>query len=462
MKHAFIYSLVLASVGILPISGARADVIAEYFFYETMGDQVGLAARSYNDYMAERQLWRDNIASAKVQLEACGGCPAAQAELDKWQGIENQFQDVAGELARISGMPPLLANALGIDMPMTQRRAPLEGYGFDRASWLAQVKPECRPAGEAHFDCVDSFEASTGSKFRWSGMTLGVQHMCYDTEKLFRACSVDDLEQLALLTEVQRQRRAGHTIPEIIEEAWYTTVYFGDVPDDFELPLPPEAIVARHLAENAKGLQLVVRPRDGRSPVSALVRHFVWQDVAPNSTCFDGVNAEDVTQQAICADLQEISFRSRAPIIACEFTRAEGPRHLRDRTLNWYGARPALAERDRLTAISPEHPLLTVGEPRTSCRTATGSRSGYVMLQPGPTLEPGTQVFGIMFGPDPDPIAEALNLGRAYQGTVDVSEVYSMVMTGHAILMTEQQAQDAAAFGPLEEVGHLVPVEVPE
>ncbi|MFD1795786.1 hypothetical protein FQV27_03565 [Paracoccus aurantiacus] len=466
MRRRCISLLVVGSFAGLPQHSAYADVVAEYFFYETMGDQVGLAARSFADYQAERQLWRDNIAAATAQLDACGGCASAQAELDKWQGIENEFQDVAGQLARISGMPPLLANFLDIDMPMTERRAPLEGYDFDRAKWLAEVNPACRAPGEAHFNCVDAFEQGTGSRYRWSGLQLGVEHMCYDTAKLFNACSVEDLDLLAQLTKMQQQRKAGRVIPEIVaDDIRYTTVYFGDVPDQFELPFPPEEVVLKQLTEDPakpKGVKLVTKPREGRSLVSARIHNFSWQDVTADDTCFDGIDNEEATQQAICQDLRDLSFGGNAPIIECEFTQANAPSHLRDTTLSWYGTRPEMAERDRLIAISPGHPILKVGDPRSTCDSAARSAGGYFILQPGSTLEPGTPVVGVMFGPEPDDVVKALNLGSVYEGTVAVSEVYSMAMTGYAVLLTEQQVEEASAFGPLEEVGQLVPVKLPK
>lgn len=80
---------ILAAICFIFISApvSRADVLAEFLFWDSMGKQTGKAAQSYIDYERERQHWRDKIAAAKKELDKCGGCASAQAKLDKWQGV---------------------------------------------------------------------------------------------------------------------------------------------------------------------------------------------------------------------------------------------------------------------------------------------------------------------------------------------------------------------------------------
>lgn len=450
----------------LSISAAAADVLAEYLFWNTMGDQVGTAARSYADYQSERQMWRNNIAAAQAKLDACGGCDSARAELEEWQGVESQFQDVAGTLARVSGMPPQLASALGIDMPMVGSLTYRGEPGFDREGWLATATPQCKPAGVDFFRCVDASDAEFGGSF-----SIGVDnpmpgHPCYETGRLFAACSAGDMETFEAESRVQTLQREGRMVPEVIHTAFENMVYFGQVPDDFVPDLPPEDVVFAHFAENYGGPQHLTFQMK-KATDSLLVRAgifiFHWSDVASGSSCFDGVNDEDTTAKAICDDLSTLSFDVRPLVLACTYGHyGVSDVSLYNATLNWYGAVPDLADPARLAAISPEHPLLQIGAPQTQCPLYkggfAGSGGGYVLVQPGPDLAPGTAVMTVSGGPDLSGVIQSLGLGESWGGNIALAEVYTTVMLGNAVLMTKDQAEQIGPNGHLDEVGQLVEI----
>ena len=118
----------LAAVLVLTAArGSSADELVEWLFWNEIGNAAGVAAESYADYVQERQLWAAKIAEAKAELERCGGCASAQAELDKWQGIENQFQEFAGSVFQSVGMPPIVAQALGITCRWRRDARPRNG-----------------------------------------------------------------------------------------------------------------------------------------------------------------------------------------------------------------------------------------------------------------------------------------------------------------------------------------------
>lgn len=123
--RSMLQAILLATVLILAQTReSKADEVAEFLFWNEVGNAAGTAARSYTDYQRERQLWREKIAGAKAALERCGGCASAQAELEKWQRIEDEFHQVAGGVFASVGMPPIVAQALGINMPLAPRRPP--------------------------------------------------------------------------------------------------------------------------------------------------------------------------------------------------------------------------------------------------------------------------------------------------------------------------------------------------
>ena len=172
---------------------ARADELGEWIAWGTVGDATGLAAQSYADYVRERQLLSANIAAAKAELERCGGCAEAQAELDKWQGVENELHETVGSVFQSVGMPPIVAQALGINLPVAPRRSPREWEQMCeiiRRDWIDQRPDFCRAAADQHLACLREFQRANGVCSWKRAEAPGAQ--CWDTKKLSRYCYSED------------------------------------------------------------------------------------------------------------------------------------------------------------------------------------------------------------------------------------------------------------------------------
>jgi len=346
-----------------------ADVLMEWFFWHGMGEQVGQAASSYADYQQERALWREKIAAANAELERCGGCASAQKELDYWQGIENQFQDVAGELAQTAGMPPNVAAFLGIDMPpvpaMTE--AQLEEHRIIRPKWLDSRPDFCRQAGEAYLSCLQDFQVKNGLLADVES-TWQPGGLCYDPSKLNRSCFAEDYGAFQREQKIQARRANGEIIPEYIAGA-SSQVYFGEVPDNFIPDYPPTDVVREALAQP---LARIVRFTMRKKAVGVLdgftIQYFNSEYVAPENQCHSVHRTLGEVERRECEDYYEYEARYRDPMLFCYYTRQGGSREeLHDVAMYWYGRRPEYADPDALLTRSHAHPVLRLGEPRADC-----------------------------------------------------------------------------------------------
>ena len=203
------------------IRGSSADELVEWLFWNEIGNAAGLAAESYADYVQERQLWTAKIAEAKAELERCGGCASAQAELDKWQGIENQFQEFAGSVFQSVGMPPIVAKALGINMPLAPRRSPQDWEQMCeiiRRDWIDQRPDFCRAAADEHLACLRDFQRANGvCSWRRAEAPGGA---CWNTSKLSKHCYSEDYGAFEREKNAQAARASG---------AWRTPPARGNV-----------------------------------------------------------------------------------------------------------------------------------------------------------------------------------------------------------------------------------------
>ena len=85
--------------GSLAAGAARADALGRYLVWSSVahsGYQMRSAVNSFFDLQDQRALWRENVATAKAELERCGGCASAQRKLDYWQGTETTFNTFVG------------------------------------------------------------------------------------------------------------------------------------------------------------------------------------------------------------------------------------------------------------------------------------------------------------------------------------------------------------------------------
>ena len=145
------------------VNQAKADVLAEYLFWNNMGNAAGSATKNFSDYKAERDLWRNKIAEGEAKLKACGNCAQRgeiEKELRQWKDTENRFQEFAGQAFLSVGMPRNVAKALGVDMPMTSYSSAeiREAYKNVRPAW-ADDRPEfCQQTVDQYIGCQRSFK----------------------------------------------------------------------------------------------------------------------------------------------------------------------------------------------------------------------------------------------------------------------------------------------------------------
>ncbi|MGH6916610.1 MAG: hypothetical protein ACREJ0_02800 [Geminicoccaceae bacterium] len=351
------------------LQNVRADELVEWLFWNEIGNAVGTAAQSYADYAGERQLWRENIAAAKAELARCGGCASAQAELDKWQGIENRFREVAGNLALATGMPPSVAKFLDIDIPLAPLRSAEERAReceIVRRDWVGQRSEFCQSKVDEYLSCLRGFEGRTGVCTAEAAKVPGGE--CWEQFSFYEPCRTEDYAAVERERQKEEARLAGAIIPDHARYATSAIVVYGRVPDDFLPQLPPADVVVGTLdEEQTREVKFRMRKERAGALRQITVKYFHWSDVEPQSRCFDSGRSTEEIALRICEDLIEMSFRHHPPLLTCEYVSQRAG--LTGDAIYWYGSRPKtpLAEPAHLLQRSQAHPLLQIGEPRTDC-----------------------------------------------------------------------------------------------
>jgi hypothetical protein len=161
---------------------------------------------------------------------------------------------------------------------------------------------------------------------------------------------------------------AGAATPEYIRDGIYVIVAYGHVPEEFLPALPPQDILLRAL-DGQNTLEVKFRmQKTGAGALSQItVKLFRWSDVGPQSTCFEQDSPTDEIGLRVCEDLAEMSFDHHPPLLACYYDSER--RGLTADALYWYGAQPPAAVADPANYLkrSRNHPLTSVGAPRTDC-----------------------------------------------------------------------------------------------
>jgi hypothetical protein len=366
--------LLAVAVFMAPTRQSKADEIAEFLFWHEMGNAAGLAAQSYADYQSERQLWREKIAAARAALERCGGCASARAELEKWQRIEDEFHQIVGGVFVSVGMPPIVAQALGIKMPMAPRRTPREWAQMCeivRRDWIDQRPDVCRAAAEQHLTCLRNHQ-QTNNPCSWQ-QAEAPGGQCWDTKKLSGHCYSEDYDSFEREKRAQAARASGAILPEYVQPSTTAIVLYGAVPDDFMPKLPPvEAVEAKLNQDTTSELRFVMKKAGLGKLGEIAVKELLWQDFLDSGEARDKCIQPDATpgelEKRVCEDLMEMTWRYHAKVLSCYYAL---PRALTSASLGdanfWYGTRPEGADPAKLLQRSHRHPLLKVGEPRTDC-----------------------------------------------------------------------------------------------
>lgn len=354
------------------ISPAHADVLVEWLFWNEMGNQVGRAVQSHEDYRRERQLWRDKIAAARGELERCGGCASAQAELDKWQDIENQFQEVAGAMAQSVAMPPVVAKWLGIDMPMARGRTREEienSKEVNRPEWYSDRPEFCQAAVDRYLECQRDLRQET--MLGWSDADR-IGGRCHASWKLFRHCAYEDYAAFGRESKFQQMRRDGAILAEI-DASSPGMVHYGQVPDDFTPGFPPYEVASAAIDDTEsfpRGITFVFQ-KSGQGRLSGFhIGRFRDDMVAPGNPCQSvDRNKNNEMENRICGDLLGIKYGFKSLVIVCGYSKGPGARRKNDNDYftYWYGSSPTVVDDEYLLERSRDHPILLINEPRTSC-----------------------------------------------------------------------------------------------
>ncbi len=361
-------SLILMTGLIFCAGNTMADTIAQWYYWNNVGNVIGKGVASYRDYKAERQLWKNKVAAAREQMRRCGDCPEAKAELDKWQGIENQFQDVAGSLAASVNMPPAVARFLGIDLAMAPARTQEEiekACKVVRRPWVNERPDFCQEAVDRHLACIKSVQIQENY--------LCVQEVaedfggqCWTTKKQYDNCYRQDYEAFQREESLKEKRRDGTIIPEFR----YPEVCFGSVPNDFIPPLPPKELLLKELyAPYNDALLFNFRffmNKKGKGFLDDIaISRFSRPLVDFNSPCGDISRPKNDPQlDRVCQDYWDMDLYD-SNMITCRYSGE--PDTYQPRYVYWYGERPAGAAIERLAQRVPNHPLLRVGEAREEC-----------------------------------------------------------------------------------------------
>jgi len=370
-------------LGLAVTSQTNASDLPTWLFWNEIGNQLGSAAQSHADYEQERQLWREKIAAAEAELARCGGCASAREELEKWRGVENRFQDVAGSLAQAVGMPPIIARWLDIDLPMTSGRTEeqrLEACEIVRGEWVDDLPEFCRIAVDDYLSCLVNYERTHGYCSA-SGSTSGAKlpgGQCWDQWKLRDHCGKGDYAAFERERAIQDARASGVIVPEYIPGA-YVTVWYGPVPDDFLPKLPPADVVTATLKEGNRIAASFLMKKNERGRLNEVtVRAFHYSLVDPNTRCFSLDRPTSGVGRRACDDFYDMNrlhAEDRMTLI-CSYVGETGyavgsgapmPQHI-----FWYGSRSEIAEPANLLSRSHGHPMLRIGEPRTDCPATVG------------------------------------------------------------------------------------------
>ncbi len=369
MRPALPCSLLVAGLATFLAGSSRAGPLVEWFLWNEMGNQVGNAIASHSEYRAERELWKRKVAAAQAELERCGGCASARAELAKWQKIENDFQVAAGNAAATVGMPPALAEFLDIDMPMAPAPTAAElaeRKRVVRPAWADARPAYCQAAVDRHITCLRRVREES-----WLGWdeAEGFGGRCFDTKKLYDHCAAGDYESFQNEQKLQKDRAAGITIAETSYSDFYRRNYYGLVPNSFVPDYPPQAEVLGFLERpKARSISYYFFKEDPGHLGGFLFKYFDHRGTAAGMTCSSvDRDRNDEIGNRTCNDMWELTTRRDSPILVCLYTRGGGAHEQLESSVFWYKRRPAMGDPKYMLERAAAHPLLLLGEPRTEC-----------------------------------------------------------------------------------------------
>lgn len=360
-------AVIAISLATLP-AFARADVLAEFLFWNEMGKAAGQAARSVEEYRSIRQDLKNRIAAAETEVARCGGCASAQADLRRWQAEENRLEEGVGAVLQSTGTPPVIADFLGVALPVSRGRSLEEQRAecaITRPAWYPSLPASCQQAVDAHVACRQAYENRHGLCSARVASEPGAA--CWDTSKLFRHCAAGDFATFERERQAQRMRRDHPTMPEYVDHGSDKFLLYPHAPAGFVPELPPPAVIDEVLADpQLFRLDAVIGGAANGNLRRVRFERFHWGRVVPHSECLTGrARDDDELSRRICDDLYDLNYHHRPALLACAYA---GPANREaPEAFYWYAAVPDAARPALLLERASGHPVLRIGDARTDC-----------------------------------------------------------------------------------------------
>jgi len=364
----------------------QADVLIDYW-----ADQLtqGPSGPTYGELRGE---FFGKIDNAQAAVDQCGGCADAQAELDALLEEEEQFQSMAGRALTMTGQPPAAFRMLGIRPPSFADYAASfptsyesgEGLVNTNPDWLKDAPDFCQRPVRDYLRAMKTYQDRAQSSEIDFLKSPGGEY--YEESRIFRACWLNDYKEFERLVELREARAAGQILPEIAPIGAYNrreegTIYYGDVRDDFVLPMPPVDVVKEALdKKEARDVRVLANKKQNNNLTSAIVMPYSGAFLASKSV--EGCRAPRAQRperaKRHCEDLNEVN-RFKPYLLQCGY-RATGDFGMMARRFAffWYDERVELAKIEYLLPRDHNHPLLVFPDARASCPATWQQASGEV------------------------------------------------------------------------------------
>lgn len=237
---------------------AEADALLDYLTYETFTNTANAGMNAYRELHAERARWANEKSRLQYQIKECGNCSDRaeyEAELEYWTKTEQDFQNIAGGLADLVGMDPLVQNLLGIEtgaaISFNTTGSADPWFDFiksDPPDWYAGSPQICQKNYGALMACAQ--------------VTQNPQHKdCTDVMKVTEWCEAGEYSEAEDYIHIMALRKSGMQIPEIRDIGWRVEVDFGTVPRGADLIVPSGEDLYGYLsnAQFRKTVQFIFR-----------------------------------------------------------------------------------------------------------------------------------------------------------------------------------------------------------
>ena len=241
----------LGAAGLID-GGARAlaDELVEWLFWNEIGNAAGARRRKLRRLCARKAALDRQDRGSQGGAGAVRGVCLGAGGTGQMARDREPVQEFAGSVFQSVGMPPIVAKALGINLPLAPRRSPQEWEQMCeiiRRDWIDQRPDFCRAAADEHLACIRDFQRANGvCSWRRAEAPGGA---CWNTSKLSKHCYSEDYGAFEREKKAQAARASGAIVPEYTRESTTAIILYGRVPEDFVPDLPSAEVVEAKLGE---------------------------------------------------------------------------------------------------------------------------------------------------------------------------------------------------------------------